>query len=66
MNTQWILLRTADNVVQNVIEWDGVSPYDTPSGITLMNGTGLIVGPGFTYNPVTGQFTAPPVPNIDP
>lgn len=62
MMGRWAVVRTADNLVVNVIEWDGVAPYTPPAGTFLVDGTGKDVGPGYSYDPATGQFTAPPDP----
>ena len=45
-----------DNVVINVIVWDGETPYDPGEGITLVKCLD-IVGGGFTYD--GKKFTAP-------
>jgi len=59
---RWAVVRTADNVVVNVIEWDGVRPYTPPAGTQLVDGTGKDVGPGWVYDPATGDFVDPDSP----
>lgn len=60
---RWALVRTADNMVVNVIEWDGVTPYTPPADVTVVNCDGKVAGPGFTYDPATGDFIDPPPPD---
>jgi hypothetical protein len=62
MLARWAVVRDADNVVVNVIEWDGVTTYTTAAGTTLVDGTGKDVGPGYVYDPGTGEFTDPTAP----
>lgn len=62
MLSRWALVRTADNLVVNVIEWDGVTPYIPPEGTTTINCDEKVAGPGFTYDPATGDFIDPPTP----
>lgn len=59
---RWALVRTADNVVDNAIEWDGVTPYTPPAGTYLVNADGKDMGPQYRYDPNTGEFTPPPEP----
>lgn len=59
---RWALVRSADNVVDNVIEYDGVAPYTPPAGTFLVDGTTKDVGPGYLYDPATGDFTDPDEP----
>lgn len=33
-----------DNVVQNVVEWDGISPYDIPDGFQLVQSDTADIG----------------------
>lgn len=46
-------------VVDNVISWDGASPYTPPAGDSVVPLTGS-AGIGWTY--ASGAFTAPPAP----
>jgi hypothetical protein len=66
MMGRWAMVRTSDNVVVNVIEWDGVTPYTSPAGIVLIDGTGKDVGPEYMYDPGTGTFSPPPEPPPEP
>jgi len=62
MMARWAVVREADNVVVNVIEWDGVATYTAGPGMLLVDGTGKDVGPGYLYDPATGLFTDPDAP----
>lgn len=46
-----------NNVVQNVIEYDGNSAYNPGAGMTLVQSS--TAGKGWNYNPATGVFSAP-------
>lgn len=47
-----------DGVVENVIAWDGVTPYEVEPGYTLIEVTGTEIWIGWHYSP-TGGFTPP-------
>ena len=66
MMGRWAVVRVADNMVVNVIEWDGVATYTTGPGMMLVDGGGKDVGPEYSYDPATGEFTAPPPPPPPP
>lgn len=55
-----------DGVVQSIIIWDGVSPYDPGPGRTLVALNGRRVGPDYLYDEATDTFTAPPPPEDPP
>lgn len=64
---KYALIDTRDNNVANVIVWDGVTPYTPPPyHVTRLVRAGEVVGPGFTYDPQTDTFTAPPEPEPAP
>jgi len=46
-----------DNVVINVILWDGVTDYAPPDGVVLVQSD--TCGCGNLYNLETGEFSAP-------
>lgn len=63
----WINL--ANNIVENIIAYDGVTPIDLPDGIVLIEypeegikGSWCMMGPGWSY--IDGQFIEPPEPEI--
>lgn len=45
-------------VVENVIVWDGTSPYTPPTGTTLVNVDAIPCGPGWIQQP-DGSFLPP-------
>jgi hypothetical protein len=46
-----------NNVVENMIVWDGVTPYTPPEGTILVASD--IAEIGWIYNPETGDITPP-------
>lgn len=50
----WCLIDASGNV-DNVISYDGVSPYTPPTGMTLVQSD--VAGIGWTY--INGVFTNP-------
>lgn len=34
--SQWALVRDADNVIDNIIQWDGIAVYAPPPGTRLV------------------------------
>lgn len=55
----WAVIR--DNVVENVVVWDGHSEWSPPAGCGLVDITDMenAPGPGWTYDPATGDFFPP-------
>lgn len=51
-------------IVENMIAWDGVTPYTPPSGTILVQTDEA--GPGWAYDPQTGQFSRPVNPDLQP
>ena len=47
-----------DGLVINVVMWDGVTQWPVDHDVIKLP-TGSPVGGGFTYDPVTEEFTAP-------
>ncbi|CAB4132680.1 hypothetical protein UFOVP255_45 [uncultured Caudovirales phage] len=47
----------SENLVVNVVVWDGVSPWSPPEGCSVIQSD--TAGIGSTYNPIEGSFTAP-------
>jgi hypothetical protein len=58
---RYAIVNDALKVVQNIIVWDGVSPYTPPAGTTLVNVDGIYCGIGWIEQP-DGSF-APPEDN---
>ena len=48
---------TTTNVVDNVIVWDGVTPWTPPENTEVFNVENVRAGIGYTYE--NGVFTAP-------
>ena len=56
---RYAIVDDATKVVQNVIVWDGVTPYTPPAGTTLVNVDGIPCGPGWIQQ-TDGSFIPPP------
>lgn len=56
--TRYALVRTADQVVANIIVWDGTTPYTPPAGTSpvLIHGA---CGLGWLYDAGTDTFSPP-------
>jgi hypothetical protein len=53
----------SNNIVVNVIVWDGVTPYNPGPNMTLINiPEGVDCAGGWIYDPVTQTFTDPNPP----
>jgi hypothetical protein len=52
-----------NNIVENIIVWDGVTPYTPPEGTILVRTD--TAGIGWIYDPATGEFTPPAEPVIE-
>ncbi len=51
------------SIVENIIVWDGASPYDPGNGLTLVViNDGVMCQIGWIYDPVTQTFTDPNPP----
>jgi hypothetical protein len=61
---KWALIRASDNVVVNIIEWDGKTAYDPGEGLALEKVPDH-VGPQFIKKGKT-QFDAPVEPKPVP
>ena len=55
---RYAIVDSATKVVQNVIVWDGVTPFTPPAGTTLVNVDGVLCGPGWIQQP-DGSFLPP-------
>ena len=55
--SDYALVNNTKNKVENIIHWDGVLPWESPEGYTLVNIVGKEVGINFTY--VDGEFIQP-------
>lgn len=56
---KYAIVDDATKVVQNVIVWDGVTPFTPPTGTTLVNVDGILCGPGWIQQQ-DGSFVPPP------
>ena len=57
---RYAIVDNATKVVQNVIIWDGVTPFTPPDGTTLVNVDGILCGPDWIQQP-DGSFLPPEV-----
>lgn len=53
----------SNNVVENIILWDGTSEWRPPEGKTLVEVEEIFCGPGWIYE--NGVFTEPPPPPVE-
>lgn len=56
MNQKYAMVNP-ENMVANVIMWDGKTPYTPPKGYTLVQSETANIGD--IYDPKTGSFTPP-------
>lgn len=49
-----------NGIVENVIVWDGETPYTPPEGSIIVQSD--VAGIGWSYNYETGEFTPPESP----
>ena len=60
----WAIINS-ENIVVNMISWDGESTWSPPEGTHVINVTDIeSAAIGSTYDPVTQTFTPPP-PSIE-
>lgn len=57
---RYAIVNEISKVVENIIVWDGVSPYTSPTGTTLINVDGILCDIGWIQQP-DGSF-APQAP----
>lgn len=50
-----------NNLVENMIVWDGVTPYTPPDGTILVQSEAADIG--WIYDPSTGVMSSPTVPS---
>lgn len=62
MVARWAVVREADNVVDNIIEWDGETPWAPPAGHVAVPIGEQECDRGYVYDPDDGTFSPPPVP----
>ena len=56
---RYAIVDSATKVVQNVIVWDGVTPFTPPTETTLVNVDGIPCGSGWIEQP-DGSFIPAP------
>jgi hypothetical protein len=62
----YAVVSSVTNICDNIVSWDGVTPWSPPPdhyAVEDNDGAGSI---GWTYDPATGQWTAPPPPPPPP
>ena len=58
----WAIINS-ENIVVNMISWDGESPWSPPEGNYVIDATGIdSAAIGGTYDPVAQTFISPPQP----
>ena len=61
------VIENATNICKNTVVWDGgFGPWTPPSDHYTVDIDGVEVGIGWTHDPATGVFTAPPAPPPPP
>jgi hypothetical protein len=58
----YAVVYSVDNIVDNVIVLDAGSIWSPPEDHYIVNIDSLEVGIGWSYDPITGQWTPPPPP----
>lgn len=59
----YAVVNSSTNVCDNVIVWDDqIHPWTPPADHYTVNIDGLEVAIGWSYNPNTNEWTAPPEP----
>jgi hypothetical protein len=58
---RWAIVNSDDNVVDNLVVWDGTTPWTPPDGHSAIALAGQWCDIGYTYDSATGLFS-PPVP----
>ncbi len=61
----WAIVGNDDNVVRNIIRWNGAGNYPPPQGTRFVSVAGLRAGIGWTLNE-DGTFSMPPAPSPTP
>jgi hypothetical protein len=66
MDNAYLVYRISNGEVVNAIVYDGEQPYDPGEGmaLVLLGNSGAWIG--WTYDPETETFTAPPEPEEQP
>jgi hypothetical protein len=59
--TEDYALIDSQNIVVNMVLWDGVTPWTPPDGLTAIRVGDQMCGIRYTYDPATGTFSPPPV-----
>ena len=60
----WALIQ--NDIVVNIIKWDGGPDWTPPDATVVVNITGTDVEIGWLYNPADGTFSAPVQPDPPP
>jgi hypothetical protein len=61
---RYAVIFTMSNSVDNVIEWDGVTPHEVLEGQIKIPDPDNLAQIGGTYNPADGTFTAPVITTV--
>ena len=59
---QYAVIHTATGAIENIIEWDGVSPWEPPAGCNVVASQSYAIGGTL----VDGVYTPPPQPESEP
>lgn len=58
----WAVVSKTTMIVENLIIWDGQTPWTPPEGFEAVDTRGQYVESGYTYDPVNDVFIGPPEP----
>lgn len=59
MEQRYALVKQETNTVENVIVWDGESPYEVPGHVKVLLPEDSSVDIGYIYNPENNEFSVP-------
>ena len=62
MVAHWAVIREKDDVVDNIIEWDGIAPWTPPTAHYVIAVGEQDCDRGYNYDPESGLFLPPIAP----
>lgn len=62
----YAVINSQTNICENVCVWDGATPWSPPTGYYAVALGDSGAGIGWSYDPNTQTWTAPPPSEVDP